>query len=114
MCKKTPGSEGTLKLDAVNDRGEFNAYIRWLGDAETMFKRALRSKEEFLGPEDTSTLDTANNLADVYLAQGEAMYERILRSREKTLGPNHISTRITANRLRSIQAARGKGCRRNV
>jgi hypothetical protein len=114
MCKTTPRLEGASRLDAVNERSEFNAYISWLGNAEAMFKRALRSKEKSLGPEHTSTLDTANNLADVYLAQSEAMYERILRSREKTLGPDHISTRITANRLGDIYATRGKACRRYV
>ena len=68
MCKKALGLEGVLTLEAVNNHGGFDSYLCWLRDAEVMFKRSLRSKEEALGYEHALTLDTASNLADVYAA----------------------------------------------
>jgi tetratricopeptide (TPR) repeat protein len=78
-----------------------------------MFKRSLRSKEETLGHNHASTLDTASNLADVYAAQGcfgdaELMYERVLRGKEKSFGPEHASTLYTVNKLGNIYVARGR------
>jgi Tfp pilus assembly protein PilF len=48
-----------------------------------MFERALQGYEKALGPEHTSTLNTVNNLGNLYADQGklgeaERMYERAL------------------------------------
>jgi tetratricopeptide (TPR) repeat protein len=58
-----------------------------LGEAEQMYKRALRGREEALGLGHSSTLDTVNNLGNLYKAQGklgeaEQMYTRALRGYE--------------------------------
>jgi tetratricopeptide (TPR) repeat protein len=52
----------------------------------------LDGYEKAWGPEHTSTLDTVNNLGNLYanqgkLAEAEAMYQRALDGYEKTLGP---------------------------
>jgi tetratricopeptide (TPR) repeat protein len=62
-----------------------------LGEAEQMYERARRGREEALGPAHTSTLDTVNNLGNLYADQGkrgeaERMYERALRGYEQALG----------------------------
>ena len=49
----------------------------------TMYQRALDGKEKALGPEHTSTLNTVNNLDNLYkdqgkLAEAEKMYKRAL------------------------------------
>lgn len=36
-----------------------------------MYERALRGKEEALGPKHTSTLDTVSNLGNLYYMQDE-------------------------------------------
>lgn len=48
-----------------------------------MYRRALEGKEKAWGLEHTSTLDTVNNLANLYVDQGkmrkaEAMFRRAL------------------------------------
>jgi hypothetical protein len=50
-----------------------------LKEAEEMYWRALKGKEKAWGPEHTSTLDTVNNLGNLYsdqgkLAEAEEMY----------------------------------------
>ena len=56
------------------------------------------------GPEHTSTLDTVNNMANLYKNQGkmqeaEAMYRRALEGKETAWGPEHTSTLGTVNNL---------------
>jgi tetratricopeptide (TPR) repeat protein len=60
-----------------------------------MYGRALRGKEDALGPTHTSTLDTVNNLGNLYKAQGrldeaEQMYERVLRGYEAAIGSDLV------------------------
>jgi hypothetical protein len=57
-----------------------------------MYIRALQGKEEALGPKHTSTLQTINNLDNLYrdkgkLVEAEAMYTRALQGYEDALGP---------------------------
>jgi tetratricopeptide (TPR) repeat protein len=66
------------------------AQDRYTG-AEAMYKRALAGYEKALGPEHMSTLNTVNNLGNLYLDQdwlteAEAMYKQALAGREKALG----------------------------
>jgi tetratricopeptide (TPR) repeat protein len=62
-----------------------------------MYNRALAGKEKAWGPEHTSTLNTVNNLGNLYADQGrhkdaEMMYNRALAGFEKAWGPEHTST----------------------
>ncbi|KAK5111412.1 hypothetical protein LTR85_012142 [Meristemomyces frigidus] len=75
-----------------------------LAEAEAMFLRALRGKEEAWGPKHTSTLDTVNNLGGLYLKQGkmkeaEEMYLRALKGKEEAWRPQHTSTLDTVYNL---------------
>jgi tetratricopeptide (TPR) repeat protein len=59
-----------------------------MAEAEEMYLRALRGFEKAWGAEHTSTLDTVNNLGNLYADQGkiaeaEEMYLRALRGKEK-------------------------------
>ncbi|SLM37738.1 nb-arc and tpr domain protein [Lasallia pustulata] len=62
-----------------------------MAEAEAMYRRALEGLEKAWGPEHTSTLDTVNNLGNLYANQGkmaeaEAMYRRALEGSEKASG----------------------------
>jgi hypothetical protein len=85
-----------------------------------MYMRALRGKEKAWGAEHTSTLDTVNNLGNLYKSQGkmaeaEEMYMRALHGYEKLLWvpPARIesvkqslsSLRERSNRLHNEQAS---------
>jgi tetratricopeptide (TPR) repeat protein len=88
-------------LDAVHLLGLLYADQGRLGEAEKMYERALRGKEEALGVGHSSTLDTVNNLGLLYKAQGrlgeaEQMYERALRGYE-ALGLDHESPDVFNN-----------------
>ncbi|CAN9193306.1 unnamed protein product [Alternaria alternata] len=100
-------------LDAVHMLGLLYADQGKLGEAEKMYERALRGKEEALGVGHSSTLDTVNNLGLLYKAQGklgeaEKMYQRALRGREEALGPNHTSTLETVGNLGNLYQEQGK------
>lgn len=72
-----------------------------------MFRRALTGMEKSLGVDYTSTLDTINNLGNLYADQGklveaEKMYRRALARYGKALGVYYISTLSTINNLRIL------------
>ncbi|KAJ5642644.1 hypothetical protein N7490_006644 [Penicillium lividum] len=72
-----------------------------------MYQRALAGYEKALGPDHTSTLNTVNNLRNLYSDQGklkeaEEIYQRALAGYEKALGPDHISTLDTVNNLGNL------------
>ncbi|KAF1817833.1 uncharacterized protein K489DRAFT_303975, partial [Dissoconium aciculare CBS 342.82] len=65
------------------------------------------------GAEHTSTLDTVNNLGNLYsnqgkMAEAEEMYVRALRGKEKAWGAEHTSTLATVNNLGSLYKIQGK------
>lgn len=71
-----------------------------LNDAMEMFKNALKQKEEVLGPDHESTLNTKNSIAVVLERQGKyedvlKMHWEIYEKRKKNLGPNHPNTLTT-------------------
>jgi tetratricopeptide (TPR) repeat protein len=69
-----------------------------------MYMQALGGYEKAWGAEHTSTLNTVNNLGNLYkdqgkIAEAEAMYLRALEGREKVLGHGHTSTLQTVQNL---------------
>jgi tetratricopeptide (TPR) repeat protein len=107
------GKERETVLNAVHLLGDLYLNQDKLGEAEKMYERALRGKEEALGPNHTSTLNTVNNLGLLYADQGklgeaEKMYERALRGKEEALGPTHTSTLNTVNNLGLLYKNQGK------
>jgi tetratricopeptide (TPR) repeat protein len=91
-------------LQTVNNLGILYQHQGKLVEAEQMYERAMRGKEEALGLHHMSTLTTVNNLGALYYSQGklaeaEQMYERALRGYEEALGTNHSSTLDIVNNL---------------
>jgi tetratricopeptide (TPR) repeat protein len=69
-----------------------------------MYQRALAGKEKALSPDHTSTLNTVQNLGNLYSVQGkleeaEEMYQRALVGKKKALGPDHTSLLIQSTTL---------------
>ncbi|KIN06734.1 hypothetical protein OIDMADRAFT_156216 [Oidiodendron maius Zn] len=98
---------------ALHNLGDLYADQGKLAEAEKMYIRALRGKEEALGPDHISTLNTVNNLGLLYAGQGklaeaEKMYIRALRGYEDALGPDHTSTLNTVNNLGLLYTDQGK------
>jgi tetratricopeptide (TPR) repeat protein len=110
----TSGTIDVTRMEwALHNLGLLYADQGKLAEAEKMYERALREKEEALGPIHTSTLDTVNALGNLYsnqgkLAEAEKMYERALRGKEEALGPTHTSTFDTVNNLGLLFADQGK------
>ncbi|KAF2175262.1 TPR-like protein [Zopfia rhizophila CBS 207.26] len=78
-----------------------------------MYRRSLEGTEKALGPDHTSTLNTVNNLGNLYKSQGklgdaEKMYQRALEGYENALGPDHTSTLDTVNNLGNLYKSQGK------
>ena len=64
-----------------------DSIIGRLKEAEAMYIRALKGYEKAWGAEHISTLDTVNNLGNLYsdqgkMAEAEAMYMRALKGKE--------------------------------
>ncbi|KAG9995258.1 hypothetical protein KCU78_g18031, partial [Aureobasidium melanogenum] len=103
----------------VNELWAYEKLARMFADqdqhagAEEMYGRALAGYEKAFGLEHTSTLNTVNNLGNLYrrqgrLAEAEAMYVRALAGKEKALGPEHTSTLGTVNNLGNLYADQGR------
>jgi tetratricopeptide (TPR) repeat protein len=100
-------------LEAMHDLGYILRTQGLFNKSEKMYERALKEKENLLGPNHKSTLDTVNSLGTVYTEQGrfgeaEKIYNRALKDREMTLGPNHQSTLDTVNDLGLLYANMGR------
>ncbi|KAL2822881.1 hypothetical protein BJX63DRAFT_426718 [Aspergillus granulosus] len=105
---KTNGLSGAFHNigDLYCDRGKFK-------QAEAMYQQALAGKEDALGHDHVSTLDTVNNLGLLYssqakLKEAEKMYQRALTGYEKALGPDDTSTLQTVNNLGNLYRDQGK------
>jgi tetratricopeptide (TPR) repeat protein len=81
--------------------------------AVKLYERALKGYEKAWGAEHTSTLDTVNNLGNLYAdlgqhKQAEEMYKRALKGYEKAWGAEHTSTLDTVNNLGNLYAGLGQ------
>jgi tetratricopeptide (TPR) repeat protein len=86
---------------ALHNLGNLYADQGKLAEAEKMYIWALRGKEEALGPDHTSTLDTVNNLGALYkdqgkLAEAEKMFDRALQGYDNALGVEPASSYLPA------------------
>ena len=82
-------------------------------EVESLYVRALRGYEETLGAKHTSTLDTVNNLGNLYYNQGktkkaEEMYVRALGGYEEAWRVKYAPTLSTINNLGILYADQGK------
>ncbi|KAK5110490.1 hypothetical protein LTR85_001019 [Meristemomyces frigidus] len=77
-------------------------------EAEEMYLRALRGKEEAWGPKHRSTLDTVNNLGILYADQGrikeaEAMYTRALEGYQNVEGNHEADVEYLQEQLEALK-----------
>jgi tetratricopeptide (TPR) repeat protein len=92
--------------ELLHRKGQFTA-------TESIQRLLLTSKEQALGPNHSSTLNTVGNLGILYKDQGklgeaERMYQRALAGYEQALGPDHSSTLNTVGNLGNLYAGQGK------
>jgi tetratricopeptide (TPR) repeat protein len=81
-------------------------------EVEQAYQHELAEKEEALGPDHPSTLDTVDHLSKLYrrqrLDEAEQMYQRALIGKEKALGPDHPSTLDVVYNLGEIYRDQGR------
>jgi tetratricopeptide (TPR) repeat protein len=82
-------------------------------EAEPLYQRTLRAREQALGPDHPDTLTTVNDLAELYRAQGryreaEPLYRRAFDSKERVLGPDHPSTLTSLNNIAVLYQRQGR------
>jgi Tetratricopeptide repeat len=73
-----------------------------------MYQSVLTEYEKVLGPEHTSTLDTVNNLGNLYrdqdkLDEAKQMYRRRLTEYERIFGPDHLILQRIARNLSALE-----------
>jgi tetratricopeptide (TPR) repeat protein len=113
LCARHCGL-ATVAQRVLGEQGVGKGWSRVIpAEAEQIYVRALAGCEKGLGLNHTSTLDTVNNLGDLYSNQGkltetEQMFVRVLAGYEKALGPNYISTLDTVNNLGALYRDQGK------
>jgi tetratricopeptide (TPR) repeat protein/transcriptional regulator with XRE-family HTH domain len=83
------------------------------GQAELFFQRALRIREQLLGPEHLDLAFSINNLAGMYYFQGryaeaEPLYLRALKLQEQNRGLEHHAAAQTLNNLGLLYKLQGK------
>lgn len=74
-------------------------------------RASTESLKKALGAYHTSTLDTVNDLGNLYkvpgwLSEAESMYIRALQGKERTLGADHMSTLSAVNNLGNLRLPR--------
>ena len=84
--------------------------LRYPGDAESLYRRALAIREQMLGAGHPSVAHTLTNIAIAQYAQGrineaEASYSRALTLLEQSLGASHPAVRPRRGRLRAQRRA---------
>jgi tetratricopeptide (TPR) repeat protein len=114
ICKKEMANAASNEVCAeLLDRA--GCYFHGLGaypGAQPLFVRALEIREKVLGPENSDTALSLNNLASLLQAQGKCvgalpLYERALAIYRKVLGPEHVTTATSLNNLASLLKDQG-------
>jgi hypothetical protein len=82
-------------------------------DAEPLYLRALRIREQQMGPEHRETANVLHDFAGFQQAQGHTpeaafLYQRALTIRETVLGPSHPMSTETRERLHAVLVAMGR------
>jgi len=90
----------------LRDRGRY-------AEAEPLFLRALRIREQQLGPQHPDVAASLSYLASLYRQQGkyaeaESLFLRALRIREQQLGPEHPQVAYPLNGLANLYREQGK------
>ena len=98
----------TINILAVRhyDEGRYS-------ESEPLFEEALGIRRRVLGPEHPDTLDSINDVANLYRRQGryeeaEPLYDKALDVRRRVLGPEHPDTLISMNNLGILYRSQGR------
>jgi len=86
---------------------------RFDSQAGNLFELLFEGQQELLGDDHLDTLDTVNNMANVFESQGEyskalEWYQKALDGCEKTLGKDHPSTLDTVNNMANVFDSQGE------
>ncbi len=86
--------------------------ITFTGEAEPLYRRALRIWDEQMGPAHPESAYPLSGLAHLYARQGkyaeaEPLYQRALRIWEAQVGETHLLTGETRRALAELQEAQG-------
>ena len=100
-------TDTTYLARLMDTSGSLLQQLGQFDEAETLFRRALDSREKELGPGHTDTAETLNNLAEVLRDNGdldgaEALFRRASVIYEEKLGVDHPNTRNVAKNLASL------------
>jgi tetratricopeptide (TPR) repeat protein len=99
--------------DLLNGLGEYRTVaLAAYASAKQFFERALRIRENLLGPEHPGVAESLVNLASVLRIQNElaevrSLCERALAIRERVLGAHHPDTARSLNGLANLLQAQG-------
>jgi len=90
----------------LRDRGRYT-------EAEPLYQRAIRIREQLLGPEHPDVATSLYGLANLYLDQGryaeaEPLYQRAIRIREQFLGPQHPDMAYPLTNLANLYREQGR------
>ena len=116
VCADLVAQGDLMLLEAARLHNKAGYYLYERGryaEAEPLYMRALRIREEQLGASHPDTATSLNNLASLYRSQGkyseaEPLYVRALRIREEQLGASHPSTATSLNNLAGLYRSQGK------
>jgi tetratricopeptide (TPR) repeat protein len=105
---------GTAQVQSAGfDFAEVHQRADKLDQSLELYRQVLDGHEKTLCPNHTSTLETVNNLGNLYSDQGKLveakeLYWQNLTGKKKALGPNHTSTRETVHNLGLLYSDQGK------
>lgn len=104
----TPDDDASEALvKSLNDTARFFEARAEFAEAEPLFRRALRIREQSLGLEHPNVATSLNNLAVLLkntnrVSEAEPLCRRALSIRERRLGPNHPDVATVLNNLALI------------
>ncbi len=91
----------------LNNLGRVYTLLSEYDKSESLYKKALKIREEVLGENHLDTATSYNNLASLYKSKGayaeaELLFEKALKIREEVLGKNHPDTAESYNSLAGL------------
>jgi tetratricopeptide (TPR) repeat protein/transcriptional regulator with XRE-family HTH domain len=106
-AEATPDQLGGLELADVLQKAATYLLNRGQDQQTEMYRRALRIREQALGPEHLQVADALYWMGNVYSDQGayeqaERLYRRALRVKEQVLGPEHSSLAFETQELATL------------
>jgi CHAT domain-containing protein/Tfp pilus assembly protein PilF len=104
LTQKSERSHHSITAISLNDLALLYLTQGRYREAEPLFQRSLKIRENQLGPDHLKVANGTESLASLYQAQGryeeaEPLFQRSLQIRENRLGSDHYITAISLNNL---------------